>query len=226
MSCERQRWLILGCSPTMPGHVDTVYKWADRILTTNAGVWEVYRQMQFGWRCADVYACIEVETPRRYARHYSVLRTRYGMQLLTVDRSISQNNIDLDAPDIVLRVPCDDFDTYTPWEPGGYVPCSSSGGYLLQYAVNQGAAEIWMVGMDGYLSTPSTRVPDTYDGQLGPKYGMQRTRNLYFPVIQDVISRSPQVQFVQYGKPVLQLHPADGTSNYRRVLKPGDGVPC
>ena len=221
-----ERVLILGSSPSMPRYADEAFEKCDKILTTNAGVYECL----FQGRTPDVYAVVEVDTPRLFGRYYRAFQER-GTKIVTIDLALANDpNFEREADEILRVLPIERFSSIgnvrvrkgyysdqTKYEPGKYVGCSASGGYLLQYAMNVFAPrEIWLVGMEGYRSTPADRVVDTFDGRLGNKAGSEYTSRLYGPLIQQVVSAWPTTTFVVCGKPVYTLE----GDNVVRLYKP------
>lgn len=91
------------------------------------------------------------------------------------------------------------------WKPGAYSCAGKTGALALQYAIANGAQEIHIVGFDGYRSSEGACVIDTYDGAFGPETGADQTRDEYGPMIQRIMHRTPEVEYVFYGEPTYKL---------------------
>ena len=93
------------------------------------------------------------------------------------------------------------FRSHLYWTPGLYA--EAVGGCLaLQLAVNHGAKEIHVVGLEGYSGEV-----DYFTGQRGTYIGPRLTREGYGPLMQKIVSLSPEIQFVVYGD---LKYPLDG----------------
>jgi len=85
------------------------------------------------------------------------------------------------------------------------VPSSGcSGTQITQIAIDNDAKRIALVGMDGYESTSSHVMIDTFDGRRGPNAGQllnaDRARHL-----QAMIDQNPDVAFEFYGEPHYEI---------------------
>ncbi len=88
---------------------------------------------------------------------------------------------------------------YKAWEPGLY--CQAVAGILaLQYAVNHGATEVHMVGMEGY-----TGGVDYFTGKRGAERGAKYFREAWAPHTQRIVDKCPEIQFFVYGNPTYPL---------------------
>jgi hypothetical protein len=93
------------------------------------------------------------------------------------------------------------FNSHRHWTPGIYA--QTVGGCLaLQWAVNHGAKEVHIVGLEGY-----TGEVDYFTGERGNATGLRLTRKGYGPLMQKIISLSPDIQFIVYGE---LKYPLDG----------------
>lgn len=220
-----QRVLILGSSPSMPQYSKLAFDNCGTILTANAGCYEcMFRQ-----RIPQVFATIEVDSPKLFGRYYRKFREG-GTKILTIDLSLANDPGLAREADIIIdilpkgqqygnihhRKGC--YSDVTPYVRGSYAACSASGGYLLQYAMNHYAPlEVWLIGMEGYRSTPTERVVDTFDGRLGNKAGQEWTERLYGPLIQQVVNEWPETKFIFFGK--LE-YPVEGDNVVKRCDPP------
>ena len=82
---------------------------------------------------------------------------------------------------------------------------SLSGNWITQFAINNGADEIHWIGMEGYASTESQVVSDHWDGAPGPPRGQFINERCARPFLQSCLDLCPNVHFVMYGKPRIQL---------------------
>ncbi len=208
---EREdRVLILGSSPSMPTYADEAFEKCGVVLTTNAGIYECLYQDKWPY----VYGVVEVATPGLFGRYYRSA-VRSGTKILTIDLAVANDPGLGREADIVLDVcegvsPGDRISRKAlegkPFVRGRYVACSATGGYLLQYAMNaHEPREVWLVGMEGYRSTPRAVVVDTFDGRPGNKAGEEWTRKLYAPLLLQVFDAFPETQFVVCGTPTYDL---------------------
>lgn len=85
------------------------------------------------------------------------------------------------------------------WEPGMYVNCTA-GAFALQFAVNHNPAEIHMVGLEGY-----TGGVDYFDGKTSNEQCKRYSRQVYAPLLQRIVDKCPQTQFITYGNPIYKL---------------------
>lgn len=162
------------------------------VATANAGLYELIR-----YQCwSDYYGVMERDSPKLYGRMYNDARDNHGTRIVT--SSLAMLNIAKIDPDIVLEI--------TGWsdshvfERGEYITGATTGSHLIQLAVNFGAKYVTLIGMEGYKSTPSTQVIDTFDGRKGPKFGHKHTKQWYGPLMQQVVVACPDVQFEFYGR--------------------------
>ena len=79
------------------------------------------------------------------------------------------------------------------YTPGKYAH-SCAGCLALQWAVNHGATEVHMVGMEGY-----TGGIDYFNGNQGNDKSARVTQSNYGPLVQRITETHPDVQFTAYG---------------------------
>lgn len=86
------------------------------------------------------------------------------------------------------------IESWKVWEHGMY--CQSNAGILaLQWAVNHGATEVHMVGMEGY-----TGGIDYFTGEKGNDKSAMYFRQTFWPHTQRIVDKCPDIQFITYGK--------------------------
>lgn len=91
------------------------------------------------------------------------------------------------------------------WQRGKYTNARTSGGLCLQFAVNHGAKNIHIVGIEGYKSTADNIVIDTFDGRLGKDTSNFQAKAYQAPLFKLIADTCPDVQFTFYGKPVAPI---------------------
>lgn len=197
---KADHWLIVGSSPSMPFFLEYLVK--DRgwdlnspdliVATANAALYELIRYGCY----SDYYAVMEICSPKLYGRMYEDARENHGTKIVTSSMAMN-NKIGIDA-DIILEIT--GFSDVAEFKRGRYITGGTSGSHLMQLAVNLGAKQVTLIGMEGYRSTPHTKVVDTFDGRLGPSFGAKHTEQWYGPLMQQVVSACPDVLFDFYGR--------------------------
>lgn len=177
------RWLILGSGPSAPDWYDKVRPLVDKVATCNAGI-ELCPQ-------PDVYALCEAATFPMYAEQYRKARET-GTRVITIDCVGPANKRDMDEVLPVLGPDIFDMET---WEKGVYRNGVTTGSILVQYAVNNGATEVHLVGFEGYHAK-------TGPGQF------VKTNNYQGPLFYRMAAVCPEVQFTFYGRPLYDVSPA------------------
>ena len=186
------RWACVGSSTSAAKWLPVVLAENPGIctITTNKGI-ELFpnRPPEFYW-LSDSTAC------RRYSA-IAAERQSEGMQLVTfrrdagalVSRGVENANIFLphDRPAVA--------NVFTR---GEYPQPSISGLVLLQFAVNHGAKELHLVGMEGYRDGPGKDAPNYFDG-TGHSIHKQHTEKIIRPFIQSMIDVCLDVEFIFYG---------------------------
>lgn len=199
------RWMILGASPSAPDYhrvpdVDVVASAGDAILL----------------RRPDFFFVVEEESMFRYEKERAFARLLGTKVVIKEDllgdfmeraRKKGVINYEYKYP-YDEAIPCIGkmaFErSWKRWKPGRYV-ASCAGLLAMQYAVNHNACEIHMIGMQGYSDGI-----DYFNGRRGTKGGARYTRVAYEPLVKKIISLSPNVTFIQYGKPLYRV----GGPNY------------
>lgn len=200
---RKNRWLVYGSSLSAPAFLPKAMERARPtvICTTNAGIYDIPRP--------DWYGVFEVDAPKFYSRFYLDAHAR-GTKIVTSTPAV-RNIRELTA--IASEVLDAEHYPGTETKPnfqiqfrrGMYVGGVPSGAHLTQFAINKGADAVILVGMEGYASTPSNKVMDTFDGRLGPNLGEQTTQKVYGPLMQSIVTACPDVFFWFFGKPRYPL---------------------
>lgn len=168
------------------------------VITTNAGI------KLFGpQEPPDYYMVFDMVSTQR---HYEdgLKAQGWGTRLVTLEKS----------PRSLKLRRTDHYDVFLPIARGSapkqfirgeYADCGFSGLYCTMFAVNNGAADLTWVGMEGYRSQPGATVPDHFDGYHGPEKGVRQTQDVLGPFLQSVVEACPDVRFTFYGQPLYRL---------------------
>ena len=184
-------WLVLGSSVSAPAEYERAKPFADVVITSNRGL-KIEPNPDWYW-CTD-----HIASQRYLPMVEPALRN--GTKLITTELGIrvakergphlrSLANTILEYPSV--------FNTN--FEPGSYVNGRASGSMILQFAANQQPDRILMVGMEGYISTPSRVVTEYFDGERGAGKCKQLMET-YGPLVQSIIDQSPGIGFWFFGK--------------------------
>lgn len=185
--------MVLGASPSAPEYhkepdVDAVASAGDAILLRRPGFYFINEQGALWKHANKLSEARQLGTQVILADHlYQVIRQRKGPAYSY-------------PCDMFLKLyPISCYKSWRIWVLGLYVPMCG-GGMALQWAINHGATEVHMVGMEGY-----TGGADYFAGQAGTDDGPAYNKQVYVPFLQRVISQRPQVQFTVYGNPSYEL---------------------
>ena len=182
------RWMVLGASPSAPEfhtvpNVDVVVSAGDGILLQRP----------------DYYILTEEVSLRRYHDERHKARA-LGTKVIIRDglRSVFRDKMGSD-----FDFPCDGYisdftngsykHSHKWYVPGKYAH-SCAGCLALQWAVNHGAIEVHMVGLEGY-----TGGVDYFNGNQGNDLSARVTQSNYGPLVQRIVETHPDVQFTAYG---------------------------
>ena len=185
------RWMVLGSSPTAPDHyqtpdVDVIAVAGDGILLVPGPDYYLISEATALWR-----------------REAQMKEARKLGTWVVMGKDMSRAIGKYAGKD--YKYPCDEIidgrlRVYD-WKPGHYVR-TCGGGIALQWAVNHGAGEIHLVGLEGYKGKGE---PDYFTGQKGHPNGLKVMEEHYFPMLKAVMTRSPQIQFILYGHPTYRI---------------------
>ena len=188
------RWMVLGASRSAAQFyevpvVDVVASAGDAILLQRPDWYFLAEE-----RSLDLF-----ESERAEARMLGTKVVLNGQLRKKIRNKFGENFI----------FPCDEYineftngsvmSSYKRYRPGHYAH-TFAGGFALQWAVNHGATEVHMVGMEGY-----TGGVDYFDGRYGNDRGAKTTKRSYCHLIQRIVDTHPCVQFFAYGKLVYSL---------------------
>jgi hypothetical protein len=190
------RWIVTGSSPTVIDHFEEVVCGVPdaKNITANAGM------MLYDAIGVVPDACVIFDEIASMMFGYSIRQAqRNGMKLITMNWTQQWVKVkaDVEITTILHRSTC--------FHRGEYVNPGFSGLIACQYALNNGATELILVGMDGYKGRVWYPEVATFDGRSNAN-GDQAVREQIQPFMQSMIDECPDVLFTQYGDPVYMLH--------------------
>lgn len=157
----------------------------------------------------DVYFLTDMRGCQLYHDDAKAAKSR-GTRLVTLRR----------APQAIKQRRLEHFDQFVPIlnQPNVFVrnayTAGLSGLLCLQYAINAGAREIHLVGMNGYTGQRNGDYFDAYEPENKGRRRAMHTENVIGPFIQAAIDGCPDVEFVFWGQ---VNYPAAGP-NVRRIV--------
>lgn len=188
------KWLVLGASPSAPDF----YKIPDVDFITSAG--DAILLCRPDWYFVNERRSLDLHKQERAEARAKGTRVVIQRSFRKLIKYHDDSNFCFPYDDCI-----EDFSygsiwrSHEYWTPGRYSQ-SSSGCLALQWAVNHGATEVHMVGMEGY-----TGGVDYFTGTKGSELGARWTHESYGPLVQRIIETSPDIQFTMYGEPLYQL---------------------
>lgn len=195
-------WLIVGSSPSVTTFVDPALACVGergQTMTTNSG-WQLFATAESArWPRPDYYLLSDPIAIEAHARAAGWMRHRGTRIVGRVGMNIRGVPVD-DQIDLA------DYAQRDPWQPGTFVNGRTSGTICVQFAVNRGARVVVIIGMDGYLSSPGNVVRETFDARMGKASGSAISREWQVPLLQQIVTASPQITFVLAGHLSYSLH--------------------
>ena len=191
----RDEWLMIGTATSVARTYPRVRSEIGEsvtTITTNGGIRvEVF---------PNIYVLIDQVACEYYSNDAWVARTS-GTFLVTLDRVqsalVSRGIAHYDEFVSLPRKPAKPHR-------GGYGSFRYSGPFCLEYACNNGAKKIHLVGFDGYRFQGDYVHADN-PGRIGPKdpktEGVMRTKDILEPACNDIANAWNDVEFIQYGEP-------------------------
>ena len=181
------KWMVLGSSPTAAKYCTAVE--VDRVVSAGEAL---------TLRRPDVYIIAEINRLHTHEKLKREIRKK-GTLIYVSGCIYSHIEKHLDG-----QYPCDGYlpcvidneKHWNRWEPGLYV-MTCSGATAVQYAVNHGAEEIHLVGMEGYRGPGEVTY---FTGEKGSEQGVKFLREMYAPLMQLIVSSCPEIQFFTYGQ--------------------------
>lgn len=188
MNYSGDTWLILGSSVGAERWYGQAKALADVRCTCNGGI-TVESEPDWYW----------LTDPHAIERHLETARaaSQRGVRIITSRQSAK-------AKGELVRLAHTTLDYARRfeqrWRRGEYVNGRTSGCFLVQFAINNGAKRVLLVGMEGYKSRENEVVTDYFDGRDGlASHG--DTMHYYVPMMRSIIEQCPDVEFVFYGHP-------------------------
>lgn len=204
MSNDSTTWLVCGASPSVPEHLDQAYEHAGGTDANSIACNSAIYRWLIRDEPLDFYWLHDADACRRYRDYAKYLQRIDGMRVITLDDgsgpdTLAARGIEY-ADEFIQAVP----PNYTvSWERGQYTNTRTSGGIILQYAVNHGATEVHIVGMEGFKSRPGNVVVDHFDGSTGREQNNFVTKAYQVPLFKLIAAKCPDVDFHFYGKPAV-----------------------
>lgn len=201
------RWVIVGASPSAPVHFDAaVGRWLHpTTITTNGGI------HLFNGEAPTFYWLHDKRAVPAYLDKATAIQSR-GTQLVTIAEIGGQTaeQRGMGHFDVMVEGTMQGgalVDGKAQFFRDAYTNLGYSGLYCCQFAVNNGAKHIALVGMEGYRSTPEEQVAENFHdpNTPGPRIAWLNSQQLIGPVTQDMISQCPDIEFVFYGEPSFPL---------------------
>ena len=172
-------------------------------ITTNAGIDLIPDP--------DYYLLYETEAVRRFARYIPILREKHGTSLVATKlpgkkKSLRRELAKLD-PEITIEVGTTPHGSRkkVQYAKGRYTAGAFAGSIMLQFALEQDARTVLLVGMEGYRSKTGDIRIDTFDGRRGTPLQSLMTTETYGPMIQLIVDAWPDRMFVFFGRPNYEV---------------------
>ena len=172
-------------------------------ITTNAGIDLIPDP--------DYYLLYETEAVRRFARYIPILREKHGTSLVATKlpgkkKSLRRELEKLD-PEITIEVGTTPHGSRkkVQYAKGRYTAGAFAGSIMLQFALEQDARTVLLVGMEGYRSKTGDIRIDTFDGRRGTPLQSLMTTETYGPMIQLIVDAWPDRMFVFFGRPNYEV---------------------
>jgi hypothetical protein len=167
-----------------------------RIITANGGLWLFARDQAAPHYCVvfdpDAVMMLHDVILAAQAAGCRMIVPSFRMGVICHYRPIT--------PDIILEMVPEERYEYAR---GQTVNCRMSGLLACQFALQEGADELVLVGMDGYTARADPAV-DTFDGRL-QIMGRRITSERVVPFMRTMIEAEPRVRFRQYGNPTFTI---------------------
>ena len=193
MSSDLTIWLVCGASPSVPDLLDAAYARAGD-ATSIACNSAVYRWL-IRDELLDYIWLHDHEACRLFSDYAKYLQRIDGTRLLTLGRDSLPALESRGVDDAYEFIEASSPNHTVTWERGKYTNARTSGGLILQYAINNGATEVHVVGMEGFKSTPEAVVVDHFDGRVGKEQNNFHTKASQSPLFNLIAEKFPARQF-------------------------------
>lgn len=193
---EGSRWMVLGSSPSAPEHcntpeIDFTISSGDGIILRHPDYYFIMEESAL-WRRVDE----RYEAQRNGTK---IVLSQYLVQLLRGKKYqdfLDRTHQKLFPYNELIRFdPLSRPETWKTWRRGNYV-AACSGVLCLQFAVNHGATEIHMVGMEGYAPGD---VSNYFTGAKCAPRSVRLCSQVYHPLTQRIINKCVDINFYTYG---------------------------
>lgn len=181
-------WLALGSSLSAVKNYLRAKKFADVIATANQGL-EIEPYPDWYWLTDSIAAKRDFEKAK--------IAVKNGTKMITSKIALRYSPF---LESIAHKVVEYEGSKSQTWRPGELVNGRTSGCFLIQMAVNDGADRVLMVGLEGYKSKRGDIQQDYFHGGSGV-HTHSETMKSYGPMVQSVIDQSPNVEFHFFGEP-------------------------
>lgn len=189
---DTTEWIVCGSSPSANEYLRLCryrYPLATKIATNSAG--RLFPEGPDFYYVSDFVACQKYKDDCiRYRRQGTKLLSLHRSPKALVQRGTS-------AFDELLKVTGPGA-TWK-WRKGEYTDFGMSGLYCVQYALNNGAERVHLVGHEGYRSVETCPEFDHFDGAPGPTNGAHLTKVVIQPAMQAMVECAKHVEFYFYG---------------------------
>lgn len=201
-------WIIAGSSPSIVHHFDAVVgKYADATtFACNSSIKLFAKPV----RRPDYFIAVD-ETAGIILHDHIWDAIERGTKFVSYSNSLLVRNLEgkISLPGYEVQVPLPTVPlsvggtVKTTYKPGKVVFAQYSGLAAMQYALQQGANKIAIIGCDGYAGgNPGVDFPIvTFDGHGGDSHGERQTREVIAPFMQSMVEQCSDVEFIQYGDP-------------------------
>ena len=173
-------WLILGCGPTAGEWLLEAAPNCTVSATCNDGIEMIPNP--------DYYAMVEQGPFEQFKLAYRAAQER-GTKLISHDKTGGRFHDRIDV--IVPVLGPQEFEIQS-WAKGLWRNACTAGSLIVQYAANNGATEIHLVGMDGYTQADG---PDQ----------LVKTHCYQGPLLARMAQVMPQTTFIFYGRPRYEI---------------------
>jgi len=219
-------WVVVGSSLSVIEHADAVL---DAFIDATTIAANAAIKLFEGRSGPDYFIAIDECAGIELQQHIEA-KVAQGTRFMSYSKSNLVNNIrgigrlpgfevNTPMPSILL----DMGPLTTTYVPGEIVFAQYCGLAAMQYAIREGATELVIVGCDGYPGDrPMVDFPVvTFDGKCGDSMGMVQTRTVIEPFMRSMVAQCPDVEFVQFGRPLYTVD----APNYTVALEIVGGMP-
>ncbi|MHC4176682.1 MAG: hypothetical protein ACYSWU_04200 [Planctomycetota bacterium] len=189
-------WIVVGSSPSAAEWLPVVReRYPDAVtMTTNRGI-NLFEDTPDIYYFGDERVLFP-ETFEEYRETARRLKQEgaHTVGLLRLPEVMTEWDVEWIDDKLTVRI-----GSWRPWKfvKGKYTAVSLSGLFCLQYAVNQGAEGVHLVGMEGY-GDEGHYFDGGRDSQVAKD--LQRTTEVIGPFTQALVKACPEVQFTFYGQ--------------------------